>query len=92
MTRIVIKRLVWNSWNRRHIKKHNVTEAEVEEAVKHLIAHKLGKNGKFIAIGRSGARIIAAVLGRDAPTTYYVITARDANQDERSRVYEKESK
>ena len=34
MTRIIVKELIWDSINREHIKKHNVTVTEVEEAGK----------------------------------------------------------
>lgn len=90
MTRIVIKKLIWDEWNREHIKKHNVSVDEAEEAVNNLIAHKKGKKGRFIAIGRSGTRIISVLVGRKETGVYYVATARDSDKKERRLVYEKE--
>jgi len=92
MTRIVIKKLIWDEWNREHIKKHNVAVDEAEEVVANLIAHKRGKKGRFIAIGRSGSRIISVMVGREGTGIYYVATARDSDKKERRMVYEKEKK
>lgn len=90
MTRIVIKKLIWDEWNREHIKKHNVTVGEAEEAVANLVAHRRGKKGRFIAIGRSGSRIISVLVGREKTGIYYVATARDSDKRERRIVYDKE--
>jgi len=91
MTRIVIKQLIWDKWNREHIKKHNVMEEEGEEVAKNLIAHKIGQKGRFIAIGRSGTRLLSLVLSRKDPGVYYVVTARDSSKKERREIYEKEN-
>lgn len=90
MTRIVIKKLVWDEWNKEHIGKHNVTVLEAEEAVADFIVHKKAKKGRYLAIGRSGIRIISLVLKKVTVGVYYVVTARDAAKKERKRVYEKE--
>jgi len=37
MTRIIVKKLLWDDWNREHIKKHNVTVKEIEIAAKNII-------------------------------------------------------
>lgn len=89
MTRIKIKELVWDDFNREHIKKHNVTVEEAEVAVKNLIAHKRAKKGKYLALGRSGSRILA-IIGKEKTGIYYPATARDADKPERRIVYEKE--
>ncbi len=90
MTRIVIKRLVWDDWNREHIKKHKVTVEEVEDAMKQLITHLHGYKNRYMLLCRTGTRILAIVVGREKPTEYYPISARDADKKERGRVYEKE--
>ena len=71
MTRIRIKELVWDEYNVEHIKKHNVSIAEAEEAVKNLKAHKAGKKGRYIAIGRSGTRLISLIVRRVSIGVYY---------------------
>lgn len=90
MTRIIIKKLIWDEWNRQHIKKHKVTEEEVSEVGKQLIYHKKSYKNRFLAIGRSGLRLLTIVVKRISKTTYYVITARDSSNKERRTVYEKE--
>ena len=90
MTRIKIKKLVWDNYNVEHIKKHNVTIYEAEEAIRNFKAHKVGKKGRYIAIGRVGTRLLSVIVRRQATGVYYVVTARDAAKEERKRVYEKE--
>jgi uncharacterized DUF497 family protein len=92
MTRIVIKKLVWDEYNLELIKKHKVSVNEVEEAIKNLVTHTKGKKGKYIIIGRSGRRIISIIVGREKPNIYYPVSARDAAKKERKKVYEKERK
>ncbi len=90
MTRIVVKKLIWDEWNIEHIKKHNVIENEAEEVSKSFLAHKVGKKGRYIAIGKSGSRLLSLVLDRKSTGEYYVVTARDASKKERREIYDKE--
>lgn len=87
-----ITQLVWDEWNKEHIKKHSVTIAEVEESVQRAAAHKIVKNGRRLLIGRAGTRIISVILSQETEKQYYVVTARDAAKKERRQVYEKENK
>lgn len=90
MTRIIVKELIWDRINLEHIKKHNVIKGEAEDVPKNMLTHKIGKKGRYIAIGRSGSRLLSLVLSRKSPGVYYVVTARDASKKERSEIYEKE--
>ena len=90
MTRIVIKQLVWDDYNKKHIGKHNVTVEEIEKVSKNVIVHKRAKKGRFLITGRVEKRLISAVLNRKEAGIYYPITARDAAKKERRSVYEKE--
>ena len=92
MTRIIIKKLIWDEYNIEHIKKHNVTIKEVEQISKGFLAHKKAKEGRYSIFGRSSARILTVIMSRRATGVYYPITARDAAKKERKRVYEKEKK
>lgn len=92
MTRIVIKKLVWDDWNREHIEKHSVTVDEVEITLKNLVAHKKGYKGRYIIIGRCKNRLISVVVDRKDKNTYYVVTTRDSDKKERRIAYEKENK
>ncbi len=90
MTKIRIRTLIWDDWNTEHIKKHNVAVAEVEDAANNISWHKKAKNGRYLAGGRSGRRILSLIIRRVKQTTYYVVTARDSDKEERMRLYEKE--
>ena len=90
MTRIVIRVLIWSEWNKHHITKHHVTVEEVEIATLHFLAHKHGYKGRYIILGRSNKRILAIIVKREKTSIYRVITARDADKNERRKVYEKE--
>lgn len=92
MTRIVIKELVWDKWNREHIQKHNVTVREIEIAAKNLVVHEKTKEGRYALFGRTESRILTLIVKRERQSVYYLITARDAAKKERRRVYEKEKK
>lgn len=90
MSRIKIKKLIWDEYNIEHIKKHNVTIKEVEEAIENFIAHKQAVQGRYIAMGRVGPRLISIVVKRIEPGSYYPISARDSSKKERQAIYEKE--
>lgn len=92
MTRIVIKKLVWDEYNLEHIKKHKVKVSEIEEVAENIIAHTWGKKNRYLIIGRVGVRIITVIVRRKEVGVYYPVTARDAAKKERKKVYEKESK
>lgn len=91
MTRIVVKELIWDDWNIKHIGKHKVSREEVEQA-KEIIYHRRTYDGKYLATGRSGNRLITIILRRKSIGKYYVVTARAASRKERRKIYEKESK
>ncbi|MBI2086056.1 hypothetical protein HYT74_01820 [Candidatus Daviesbacteria bacterium] len=90
MTRIVIRKLIWDDWNVEHIKKHNVIQSEVEEVAKNIVTHRKSKLGRYLIIGRSGSRIISVAISRKEIGVYYPVTARDSARKERRLVYEKE--
>lgn len=90
MTRIKIRELIWDKYNVEHIKKHNVTVKEAEGAVKNYIAHKRGKKGRYIAVGRSGTKLISLVVKRVSSGVYYPVSVRDSSKKERREIYEKE--
>ena len=92
MTKIKISQLVWDSWNKEHIKKHNVTVIEVEKAILHVKTHRIVKNGRILLIGRINDRILSVIIAQEENNTYYIVTARDAAKKERRQFYEKENK
>ena len=90
MTRIVVKKLIWDKWNIEHIKKHNVSKEEAEETAKNMIAHEHTKQGRYLIVGRVGLRILTLIVNRKGTGIYYPVTVRDAAKKERRKVYEKE--
>ncbi|OGE37559.1 hypothetical protein A3B45_00895 [Candidatus Daviesbacteria bacterium RIFCSPLOWO2_01_FULL_39_12] len=92
MTRIIVKKIIWDEWNVEHIRKHNVTQREVEEISKNIITHKKVKLGRYSIFGRVSSRILTVIINRKATGIYYPVTARDAAKKERRRIYEKEKR
>lgn len=90
MTRIVIKRLIFDQYNLAHIKKHRVTQEEALEVGRSFFYHRKTHTGRYLAIGRMGTRIITLIIKRETPGKYYLITARDSSKKERKRLYAKE--
>jgi len=89
MTRIVIKRLVWDSYNIEYIKKHGVTEEEVENAVKLIKYHKHTRNQRYLVVCESDKRPVTIIVARKLLNTYYVVSARTAKRSERKWNYDK---
>ena len=90
MTGIKIKEIVWDDWNKEHIKKHDLTVEEVECAVSNFLGHKNGNKGRYILIGRSGKRLLSIIIKRIDKCVYYIVTARDSDKKERRIAYGKE--
>ena len=90
MTRIKVKEIIFDEWNIKHIKKHRVSAEEVIEAGTNVIYHKRTYKKRYLAVGRSGNRLISFVIKRKSTKRYYLVSARDAAKKERREVYEKE--
>lgn len=81
--------LVWDVWNRSHIKKHNVTVKETEEAYTHELGRRVARLGRTIVHGRTKrGRWMAIILSFEGQKQPYVVSARDMNKKERS-LYER---
>lgn len=89
MTKIIVKELIWDEWNREHIKKHNVSVEEIEFVARNLITHHRVKQNRYLIIGRVGSRIVSVIVSRKELGIYYPVTARDSAKKERRMVYEK---
>jgi len=78
--------LVWDDWNREHIKKHGVTVPEVEEAY----VHQVGKSDSyldrdaFFGIAKNGRPIMIAVSYK-LQKGPYVLSARIMSKKERRK-------
>jgi uncharacterized DUF497 family protein len=78
---IVIRRLIWNTWNEKHIIRHGVIPDEVEEVCQH---HPLVQRGtirnRVVLIGETNEqRLLAVVLENRGGGNYYPVTAYDAS-------------
>lgn len=84
--------LVWNNWNREHIKKHSVTVEEAEEAYDKSEIVAEGKNNRIYVLSKvRNGRIIIVYLSFQKQTRPYVVSARDASKKER-RIYEEKNR
>ena len=74
--------IIWNDWNREHIKKHNVSVIEVEKLVDSDFFNNPGHSGRNVLTARVGDRILTVVASFE-DEGLYVVTARDASKEER---------
>ncbi len=81
---IRVKDLIWNKYNREHITNHEVHPHHVDEVMRdpYKVAIPAKKN-RIMVIGRCGRRILTVILNREQKKLY-VVTARDANKQERT--------
>lgn len=90
---LLIRRLVWDGWNVAHIGRHDVTRQEVEAVCHGQPIVQVGKKGRNLILGPTGAgRMLTVVLdpvSEQQPGVYYPVTARPASRRERA-VYEAE--
>lgn len=83
-----MKKLIWNEWNKNHIKKHNVTVDEVEEAYenkKFEIDTYLARK-KLYGLTNMG-RMIIIIVSKENNKNLYVFSARDMSRKERREYY-----
>ena len=91
MTKITIREFVWDEINLEHIKTHNISKEEIEQA-KEIIYHRRTYGGKYLMTARSGKRFLTIIISRKGISRYYVVTARDSSKKERKQINEKEHK
>ena len=86
-----LPKLVWNQWNRQHIKKHKVTVAEVEEAYMHLYGSSGSYSHREMFYGvTKNKRPITIAVSYKKQKRPYIVSARDMSRKERRKyLYEK---
>ena len=85
-----VKKIVWDKWNKKHIKKHKVTVQEVEEVYRAKKIINESYLGRQIVLGKTKkGRLLAVVLSQEREKKLYVVSARDASIKERKIYYEK---
>lgn len=81
--------LIWDDWNREHIKNHSVTIEEVEEVYAHpLVSFEARRDRQELIAKVKNGRMIAIILSYEKQEGPYVVSARDAGYAERRIVYE----
>ena len=84
---ITISKLLWDDWNVEHITRHHVTPAEVEAVCQGEFLVRQGHSGRLLILGLTDeGKMLAVVLDHQMGETYYVVTARPADRQER-RLY-----
>lgn len=84
--RMHIDHFEWDSWNRHHITKHQVSPEEAEEVAAAEPVILATYKGRFQLIGPTlSGRILTVIVGPvpDHPNSYYVFSARPASRKER---------
>jgi len=83
-------KLIWDDWNREHIKKHGVSVSEVKEACKNRIITKQSYSSRQMILGLTRRkRLLAVFLSFEKQKEGYVVSARDMSSKERKIYYEK---
>ncbi len=80
--------LVWDEWNRKHIKKHKVTEEETKEAY----INEFGRSESYLKrqsiYGKTKKdRLITIIVSYARQPKPYVVSARDMSKKERRDYY-----
>lgn len=84
MAEAVVKNLIWDDWNVKHIKKHKVKSEEVVQAVKSKTKTLKSYRQRMLILGRTEKkRLLTVVLAKEKRNAYYVVTARDMSRKER---------
>jgi len=87
---MIKNKLFWDKWNKNHIKKHQVTVKEVEEAYKNKIFEIGSYLGRKIIFGKTkNNRLLTIVISFAKQQEPYVVSARDTSKKERKVIYEK---
>ncbi len=88
-----LPKLVWDKWNKEHIKKHKVMKIEVEEAYAHLVGTSdsyLKRTALFGVTKKNRAITIAVSYAKQKGP--YPVSARDMSKKERRKyLYEKKA-
>ncbi|OGG13640.1 hypothetical protein A2773_06215 [Candidatus Gottesmanbacteria bacterium RIFCSPHIGHO2_01_FULL_39_10] len=78
------KKLVWDDWNKNHIKKHDVTISEVEEVFKTYTLQKQSYAKRLELYGETkSGRKLTIIVASTRFNKPYVVSARDMSSKER---------
>ena len=86
---MIIKKLVWDTWNIDHIARHNVEPEEVEEVCQSRNLFERGRDGTYQITGQTEAGRYLSIVVVPRRNGFYPVTARDADNKERRRFKKK---
>jgi uncharacterized DUF497 family protein len=79
-----IQFLLWDEWNEEQVARHHLSPAKVEEAVEGARSITRSRNGTYRAIEQTlGARYISVILAPRGGERFYIVTTREADDNER---------
>lgn len=79
--------LIWTRWNEEHVALHGVDPGGAEEIVAGRYHMRQRRGNRYGAIAQTlEGRYLTVIVDRRDDGTFFVVTARDADQDER-RLY-----
>lgn len=82
MTRIVIKKLIWDEFNLEHATVHGISLDEIKEAVNQIKYHRITYKQRYLVVCKGTKRFITIIVVRKSLSTYYIVSARPASKKE----------
>lgn len=87
---LLVKSLVWDSWNIDHIARHGINQEEVTEICQRDPMVSKTYQQRLRAVGpTANGKILTVILAPKGDDTYYPVTARPASRKERRRYKER---
>jgi uncharacterized DUF497 family protein len=88
---LLVRRLIWDTWNIAHIARHDVIPDEVEDVCHGQPVTSQTYKGRIRVVGptRSHRMLTVILAPTEEPGVYYPVTARPADRKER-RNYEQQ--
>lgn len=81
---VIIKQLIWEPNNRKHIARHKVTQDEVEEVLRNFHIVKPTYQKRLMVLGETDTgRVLELVIVPKGKGSYYPLTCYDVNSDMR---------
>ena len=90
---IEVRELVWDVWNREHVRGHTVEPTEVDQICLGHRRGSTGQHGRVRVVGRASAgRIVVAILDPLGEGRFYCVTAFPATGRTRREFLERQQR
>jgi uncharacterized DUF497 family protein len=84
-----VPKLIWDDWNKRHFRKHNLRVKEVDETYSHELGRSKSYLARLVIYGKTNkGKLLAIVVSQTEHSNLYVVTARIMSKKERRLYYE----